>query len=182
MLVLHEGKVVDSGSYQDLLVANNLTNLSADSTSQLSVSNSGPTIFGSLMKSFFDSVSDGSSTAVATTADRSADIATPTRKISIDRQVSKPNNSEGKLVVAEDREVGNVSVQVYLKWLSSAGGMFVMVVLIGLICLSETTSVASGWWISQFSSSYSRYVCMSDTNLGMYALHTDRNVTSRHRA
>jgi ATP-binding cassette subfamily C (CFTR/MRP) protein 1 len=57
----------------------------------------------------------------------------------------------GKLIAAEDREVGNVNRKVYLTWAKAAGGVYVGFAIIFYFYLGEAVSVAASWWLSYWS-------------------------------
>lgn len=202
MIVLKDGRVVDQGSYQELLAINNVltgnTSPVPDTSHQYRPQTS---VFAELMRSYFDSMVESVSMASSHPGSSKdlveVDISSQTA-LSIEQNISPKgtkkkeaditlsSQSKGKLMTDEDREVGNVTMQVYRSWLNAAGGMVILVGLVCFVCMSESTSVLGGWWLSQFSSSYSRFVsvhslepslaltygfiCSKWFHLGIYAL------------
>jgi ABC-type multidrug transport system fused ATPase/permease subunit len=58
---------------------------------------------------------------------------------------------KGQLIANEDREVGSVSMQVYLRWAMAAGGIHAGVLILVSYAFGECISVFSSYWLSYWS-------------------------------
>lgn len=65
---------------------------------------------------------------------------------------NKPSKAAtGALITTEEREVGNVSITVYLSWARAAGGVGVGVCMLLFYFSGEGVAVISSWWLSFWS-------------------------------
>jgi ABC-type multidrug transport system fused ATPase/permease subunit len=189
IIVLQDGRVVDCGSYHELLAdttikaSNSSTSLSLVAEEEKSIIDQhqqhakkftrGNGVFAELMKSYYSSINDSSMSAKlspatsANTVELASQLSpkrglstnnetTPTTSKSRGSETAAADSQAGKLTTSEDREVGSVNREVYRKWFNAAGGLWVAATIFFFVCSTESTNVLSGWWISQFSSSYSR--------------------------
>eukprot|EP00605_Chrysophyceae_sp_TOSAG23-4_P001356 GSChrysophyteH1.ASY1.ANO1.1476.1 assembled CDS len=77
--------------------------------------------------------------------------------------------AEGKLVMVEEREIGQVSLEIYKQWSTAAGGMRVALILLVLYFAGESIVVFSSWWLSYWSE-HSGSGSAQWYYLGIYAL------------
>ncbi len=71
---------------------------------------------------------------------------------------------QGKLIKAEEREVGHVSTEVYKEWVKGAGGSHFLFVIVALYILGETARVGSSFWLGVWASDHfdrAYWGCMS---------------------
>jgi ATP-binding cassette subfamily C (CFTR/MRP) protein 1 len=62
-------------------------------------------------------------------------------------------SSTGQLVKEEDREVGDVSMEVYKTWARAAGGILATILMLTFFLLGEMISLSSNYWLSFWSQS-----------------------------
>jgi ABC-type multidrug transport system ATPase subunit len=66
--------------------------------------------------------------------------------------VTKPAESAGlNLITIEDRQVGDVSWSVYKSWMIAAGGIIMVILIVSLFVIAESTNVMTSWWLSFWS-------------------------------
>lgn len=65
--------------------------------------------------------------------------------------VQKPSVSTGQLITTEERESGDVSLEIYRRWAKASGGMIAFIGVTLLYMFGEISSVVSSWWISYWS-------------------------------
>lgn len=68
-----------------------------------------------------------------------------------DEKNSGVRKADGKLIVTEDQEVGDVDFKVYMKWCNAAGGIVVGVLIILSFYGAEVIAMLSSWWLSFWS-------------------------------
>ncbi|KAF0714951.1 Aste57867_3629 [Aphanomyces stellatus] len=67
-------------------------------------------------------------------------------------QTYNENDTRGKLVVAEERESGRVSQEVFLAYFNAVGGWTTVLTIMAIQCLWQGLQVASDLWLSAWTS------------------------------
>ena len=73
------------------------------------------------------------------------------RNSSSHRSNQEQESANAKLMTEEKRAVGMVSWSVYKTWIDAAGGMWAPILILIGFTLSQSATVASGWWLTYWS-------------------------------
>ncbi|KAG7364336.1 multidrug ABC transporter permease/ATPase [Nitzschia inconspicua] len=157
IVVLHEGRVVEQGTYEEL---------STDKGSEFSR-------FLAVIEKTGVASSCGHVHGDATEVDDCYDEQRILKAVSRDSDQAVEDENTGqkdtrKLMTTEERSIGHVGADVYFYWAKAASGVWVPFAIILVYGAVEVLSVASKWWLTYWSQHG------SDANqmffLGVYAL------------
>eukprot|EP01039_Chlorochromonas_danica_P007900 gene7900-8715_t len=153
ILVLKDGRIAETGTFDDLLTNNTLF------SEMMNTMQETMTTGASLTANNDDdsgkngqeaaSTSTGTDSLPKTVANKENEAVSKTTSNSAAPLASKP--ASGKLISTEEREVGDVDMKIYMKWATAAGGAMVGLIIIFNFYLGEAISVLSSWWLSYWS-------------------------------
>ena len=159
IIVLKQGRIVESGSYHELItesgVFSEMINAYQDSVEETSLSK--PTSLQDLAIAVETSMEEakfeeGEESQVD---EKKEDPNIENSKKS--SEIQKTNNNQAQLINEEDREVGDVDFRVYKVWTVAAGGIMTGVLMVGLCYFVELVYIFSGWWLSYWSEDTAGY-------------------------
>lgn len=157
ILVIRNGRIVESGSF-DALCSNKLHFADMMSAFQDTKDEVNSSSASSKSASAGFDESDGHESkekhAEASESTKSAVPVSPTaesKAAEVKCAPAKAAAPSGSLMTIEDREVGNVSMEVYRTWAAAAGGVNSGIFMILLYCAGEGVAVLASWWLSFWS-------------------------------
>ena len=144
IIVLSNGQIVESGSYEQL-------------------TNNGHSTFKKYMESFNEKKTGQSSEqdtekivdiqpqSDPTARDVSALLHSEDTESNCDDGDAQPHKISLMTDEMQEREIGEVSLKVYLTWANAAGGLWVVVAIMFAYILGECTRILSNWWLTYWS-------------------------------
>lgn len=130
IIVLHEGRIVEEGTYDSLLRKQN--SMFARFISVIEKNN------------FSENTNKSKNVVVKPQPEQMTELTTTSSE-------TKEEVNSNKLMTEEVRGKGQVGIEVYRKWATAAGGVIVPVLLSITFVLFEATSVLSNWWLTYWS-------------------------------
>jgi len=170
VLCMKDGGVADSGTYDELIQTsavlkeavrsyNESSEVVASASSAAPLDLERSLSYGAPLPPVPGSSSPIASHKSAAANAAKADTAAP----------AKPAAPLGQLTLTEEREIGDVSLEIYLTWAKAAGGTRMAIIMGVLFVSCEFVTVASSWWLSYWSE-HSSGANHQWYYLGIYAL------------
>lgn len=160
ILVVRNGRVVESGQYAELLSAglwfSDMAAAHEESRGTAESEDSGSALPEAAFTSPTATVLSIPSLKVLVKKTAAGAVSIPVSSEGIEMQrVDAAGRFDkaaaGRLIAAEDREIGGVDRRVYYQWMAAAGGGCVCCFMFSLFVLSEALSVLSSVWLSYWS-------------------------------
>lgn len=138
IVVLNEGRVVEHGTYYELVGKKN----SVFSRFLTALHDAGVT--DALMESFELPIKASATEKISEE---------PPIVVGVENKVSGPKNTDNKPLMTEEiREKGHVDLEIYLSWFRAAGGAILVPFLILFsFAMGEGAQVLSNWWLTYWS-------------------------------
>ena len=146
IVVVREGRVVEHGSYGDLARQE-----------------------GSVFARFLRVMNEtGVSGSLSEACEPEEVEAIRRSSVKVEEEPAEVKPTHKKLMTEEARQVGHVSLGVYMSWVKAAGGLIAPIVIVLSFSATEGINILSNWWITYWSEHGT--VETQSSYLGIYAI------------